>query len=323
MQTNNRKRNYVKTHHDKQSVISHLFLSIVFLGWFIMGGIGCERSPQYEGKAKLLLSPAPYSLPMVEARFIFLFDYLTKETGWEFEKVIAPQNEAGFIKMVETERFDLSIVNPFLSLFLAEKQGAIPILKMVSFDGKDSYRGLIVCRTDSPIQSLSDLRGKQILASSRAEVGGFIAQWILLKQHGLEPERDLIFQFGITQEEIIEKILLRRGEVGFIREDVYNAMKKSKGVTPQLKVLAYTSYFPNPCVVIFPDTPLELAEKVKTALLNLKMDNPAHRFILERIRMTGFSPASAEDYKDFRSLLISYGLFPSNVSPSSQRVPSQ
>jgi phosphonate transport system substrate-binding protein len=322
MRTNNTKRNCSKIHKNKQTVIFHVFLLIILLGW-IVGGIGCEPAPQYQGKAKILISPGPFSFPMMEARFIFLVDYLTKETGWKFDQIGAPPNDAAFGKMLETKRFDMAIVNPYLYLLLADRKGAVPVLKTISFDGKDSYRGLIVCRADSLIQSLSDLRGKQILAPSRSTVGGFISQWVLLKQQGLDPDRDLTYQFGVTQEEIIEKIVSRRGEVGFIREDVYEAMKKAKGHTPQIKVLAYTSFFPNPGVVIFPDTDPALVEKVKTALLNLKLDNPAHRFILERIRISGFSPASVEDYKDFRDLLISQGFFPSNVSPSSQTVPSQ
>jgi phosphonate transport system substrate-binding protein len=246
-----------------------------------------------------------------------MVDYLTKETGWRFEKIAGPQNEAGFVKMVETERFDLAIVNPYLSLFLADKKNAVPILKMLSFDGKDCYRGLIVCRADSPIKTISDLRGKQIIISARSEVAGFIGQWALLKQAGLDPERDVTYRDGIVQEEIIEKIISGRGEVGFIREDAYEAVKKSEGRAPKLKVLAYTSYFPNPCVVAFPDTDPILIEKVKTALLNLKMDNPNHRFILERVRMTGFVPASADDYKELRELVISQGLYPSILTPAS------
>lgn len=314
MWKNSIKRNCSRMHKNKQLLI--LFFLFILIGW-IAGGIGCEPASQYRGKAKVLVWPGPFSYTMMEARFIFLIDYLAQETGWKLDMVGAPRDVEAALQLVKTEKFAFAIVNPYYYLLLGEKEGAVPLLKTISYDGRDEYRGLIVCQEESPIQSLSDLRGKQILASSRSSVGGFIAQWILLKEQGLDPDRDLTYQFGVTQEEIIEKIVLRRGEVGFIREDVYEGFKKANGHTPKIKVLGYTPFFPNPCVVTFPDTNPELAEKVKTALLKLKLDNPTHRFILERIRMSGFSPASIEDYKNFRDLLISYGFL------SSQTVLSQ
>ena len=320
MWKNSIKRNCSRTHKNKQLLI--LFSFFLLIGW-IVGGIGCEPAPKYTGKAKVLIWPGPFSFTMMEARFIFMIDYLAQETGWKLDMIGAPRDVEAALQLVKTEKFAFSIVNPYYYLLLGEKEGAVPLLKMISFDSQDSYRGLIVCREDSPIQSLSDLRGKQILASSRSAVGGFIAQWILLKEQGLDPDCDLTYQFGVTQEDIIEKIVLRRAEIGFIREDVYEGFKKAKGHAPRIKVLGYTPYFPNPCVVTFPDANPELVEKVKTALLKLKPDNPTHRFILERIRISGFSPASIEDYKNFRDLLISYGFLSSDTSSSSQTGLSQ
>jgi phosphonate transport system substrate-binding protein len=322
MSANNTRRRNARTRHNEQPLVIKWCLFMIFFA-VIIGGIGCEPTPRYQGRAKILISPGPFSFPMLEARFVFLVDYLTQETGWKFDMIGAPSSDMAFAKMVKTKKFDVAFVNPYLFFILADTKGAVPVLKTISIDGRDSYRGLIVCRDDSPIKSISDLRGKQILAPSRSTVGGFISQWVLLKQQGLDPDRDLTYQFGITQEEIMEKIVSHHGEAGFIREDVYEAIKKASGKTPRIKVLAYTDFFPNPCVVAFPDTSPELVEKVKDALLKLKWDNPGHRFILERIRSSGFSPSSAEDYKDFGELLVSQGFFPSHANSSSQTVPRQ
>lgn len=311
-----------KTRNNGQPLVITLCFFLIVMA-LIVGGIGCKPAPQYKGKAKILVWPGPFSYTMMEARFVFLIDYLTQETGWKLDMVAAPRDVEAALRLVKTEKFAFAIVNPYYYLVLGEKEGAVPILKMIYSDGHDSYRGLIVCQEGSPIQSLNDLRGKQILASSRSSIGGFIGQWILLKQQGLDPDRDLTYQFGEPQEGIIEKIISRRAEVGFIREDVYEGFKKAKGHTPEVKVLGYSQYFPNPCVVTFPDTNPELVEKLKAALLKLKLDNPTHRAMLERIRMSGFSPASVEDYKNFQDLLISYGLLSSGTIPSSQTVPSQ
>ena len=68
--------------------------------------------------------------------------------------------------------------------------------------------------------------------------------------------------------------------------------------------------------IIYPGTDPDLVQKVKEALLKLNFKNPSHRFILERLRISGFAPASPEDYTDFQNLLISYGLFsPKSIPP--------
>lgn len=282
----------------------------------VLFSLGCEPTPTYQGKAKILILPGPFSLPMMEARCIFLADYLTKETGWKINMVAAPPKADPFLKMVETERVAFSLQNPYLYLLLAKRYGAVPIVKTVSLDGRAEYRGLIVVREGSQIKLLRDLVGKEILAPSRFNVGGFLAQWILLKEHGLDPERDVTYKFGVAQEEILERIALGQAEVGFVREDVPEALIKAEGKMPKVKVIATTTYYPNHCFVQYPDTDPALAQKLTSALLKLDFKNPSHRFILERLRISGFAPASPEDFTNFRNQLLSYGLFsPKSIPP--------
>lgn len=299
------------------------FLAYTLIIYCTLAGLGCEPSPKSRGKAEILFSPAPFSVPMIEARLIFLKDYLTKETDWKIEMRVSPSDIDSFLKMVETEKVAFSLQNAYFYLLLAEKKGAVPIVKTISLDGRAERRGLIVCRDDSQVKSVADLRGKQVLSTSRFHVGGFLSQWIFLKDQGLNPERDLIYKFGDTQEEILEKVASGRAEVGFIREDVLQAAIKTRGQMPRIKVIATTSYCPTTCIVKYPGTDPDLVEKVKTALLKLNFKNPSHRFILERLRISGFAPASPEDYADFRNLLTSYGLLPARPIPPQKTTQSQ
>ncbi|OGP52092.1 MAG: hypothetical protein A2Y79_12385 [Deltaproteobacteria bacterium RBG_13_43_22] len=281
---------------------------------FLLGlGMSCNQNKPFQGEAKILIAPAPFSLSMTEARFLFLTDYLTEQTGWKIEPVGAPSNLDEFLKTVETVKVAFSFQNPYFYVFLAERYGAVPILKTVSLDGRTEYRGVIICQGKSPIKSPGDLIGKKILVSNRQSLGGFLAQFMLLKDSGLDPEKDLIFQFGDTQEKILEKVTSGRAEVGFIREDVLQAMVRAKGSMTEVKVIASTPYHPTHCLVKYPKTDPVLVEKVKTALLKLNPEIPAHRFILERLRISRFDLASTEDYLTFSKLLVLHGL--STTSP--------
>lgn len=292
--------------------------------WFVLGllsvllglGPGCDSAKPVQGKAKILIAPAPFSLSMMEARFLFLTDYLTKQTGWKIESVGAPSSLNEFLKIVEREKVALSFQNPYFYLFLAEKFGATPVLKTWSIDNLPEYRGIIISPQKSPIRSPNDLIGKKILASNRHSLGGFLAQFIFLKDSGIDPDRDLIYQFGDTQEKILEKVAAGQAEAGFIREDVLQAMVRAQGEVSGVKVIASTLYHPTHCLVKYPQTDPVLVEKVKAALLKLNPGNPDDRFILDRLRISRFEGAFPDDYLNFKKVLSLHGLFPGGPNSS-------
>lgn len=293
---------------NKNRILSY-WATAVFIVAFLGLGVGCKMAKPYKGEAKILVAPAPFSLSMVEARFLFLTDYLTEQTGWKIETVVAPSSLDEFLKILTAQKIAFSFQNPYFYLHLAEKHGAVPLVKTVSLDGLTEFRGMIIAQEKSPIKSPGDLIGKKILVSDRNSVGGFLAQYMLLKDFGLDPEKELIFLFGDTQETIMEKVALGQTEVGFIREDVLQAMIRAKGSMTGVKVIASTPYHPTHCLVSYPKTDPVLSEKVKTALLNLTPENPSHRFILERLRISRFTQASPEEYQTFNKVLMLHGLF--------------
>jgi len=134
------------------------FIACIIIGWILVV-IGCEPLPRDRGRAKILFSPAPFSRPMTEARVVFLRDYLTKETGWKIDMIASPLDINSFLKVVEAEKVAFSLQNTYFYLRLAEKYGAVPIVKTISLDGRPEYRGLIVCREDSLVKSVQDLKG--------------------------------------------------------------------------------------------------------------------------------------------------------------------
>jgi len=267
----------------------------------------CQPCPSRQQEAKILISTAPFTVPMMEARFIFLVDYLTKETGTKFEMLAGPSTIDAFRKTIKAEKVAFSFQNPYLYAILAEKDQAVPVAKTVSLDGQPGFRGLVVAQEGSPIQAVTDLRGKTILATSRHNVGGFIAQWIMLKGQGLDPEKELSYKFGDAQEIILEKVTNGQAEIGFIREDVMEAMKNARGQMPRVKIIAATPYYPNHNIVSYPGTDPVLVQKVVSALQKLNPQDPDQAFILQRLRISGFAPAQAADYADFTSLLILNG----------------
>ncbi|MCX5860081.1 MAG: phosphate/phosphite/phosphonate ABC transporter substrate-binding protein [Proteobacteria bacterium] len=297
----------------------------MFIGLLLAAGLltpACQPCTSHKPNAKILVSTVPFTVPMMEARFIFLVDYLSKETGTKFEMLTGPSSVDAFQKMVKGEKVAFSFQNPYLYAILAEKNQAVPVMKTISLDGRTDFRGLVVAKEESPIRTVTDLRGKTVMATSRFNVGGFLAQWIMLKEAGLDPEKDLSYKFGEPQEKILEKVADGRAEIGFIREDVLEAMKNARGQMPRVKIIAATPYYPNHNIVSYPGTDSELVQKVKEALQKLDPQNPDQAFLLQRLRISGFAPTSASDYADFTNLLILNGFLtpPPNSAPVTETV---
>ncbi|MDD5223584.1 MAG: phosphate/phosphite/phosphonate ABC transporter substrate-binding protein [bacterium] len=299
------------------------FRMIIGLLWAaVLLAPACQPCPSQKQTAKILVSTVPFTVPMMEARFIFLVDYLSRETGTKFEMLTGPASVDAFLKMIKGENVAFSFQNPYLYAILAEKNQAVPVVKTISLDGRTEFRGLVVAKEGSPIQALTDLRGKTVLATSRFNVGGFLAQWMMLKGAGMDPEKDLSYKFGEPQEKILEKVADGRAEIGFVREDVLEAMKNARGQMPRVKIIASTPYYPNHNIVSYPGTDPELVQKVKDALLKLDAQNPDQAFIFQRLRISGFAPTSASDYADFTNLLILNGFLtpPPNAAPATGTV---
>lgn len=236
-----------------------------------------------------------YSLAVMSEKYGPLMDYLSEETGYPVEQV-SSLTQTNYLSAIEGARADIAFLNPLLYLQVRKTKGAYPLARVLNQGGTDRYRGAIIARDDSAIRSLDQLRGCIAMTSSKKGVSGYLGQYKLLKEHGIDPDRDLTVVVAKTQDEVVRAVFEARAKVGFVREDALSAAPLP-GVDPsRMHVIAYTDYFPNWCFVAFSGTDPAVAKAIKEALLGLDPANPSHARILRQAGAAGFVEASPTDY---------------------------
>jgi len=273
-----------------------------------VGLAGCAHEvagPERPRVVRIAIQPV-YSLAVMSGKYRPLIDYLSEETGYRMEQV-SSLSQTNYLSAIEGAQADIAFLNPLLYLQAAKTKGAYPLARVINRDGTDRYRGVIIARADSGISSLQDLRGCVAMTSSRRGVAGYLAQYQLLRENSIDPDRDLTVVVARTQDEVLRSVFERKVKVGFVREDALTT--GGPAIDPrQMRIIAHTEFFPTWCFVAFKTTDPAVAEAVRQALLSLDAQDAKHRRILEQAGAAGFVAASDADYDSVRRIVAELDL---------------
>ena len=238
----------------------------------------------YPGTAlKIGLLPL-YSPITLYKRFAPLARYLGSVVDREFRLVI-PRDFEEYVHLVHTRQVDFAYQNPYVYLLLARQNLLRPLALTVSPEPekpRDVFRGVIIVRKDSPIHSLRELKDKQIAIVSSKSAGGYWFQKILFQKKGIDIDAWANLEEGKHQEEVILSVYRREVDAGFVREAALQVGRDLVDMDA-IRILAFTSYFPNWPFAAHELTPRSLARQVREALLQL---NDPH--VLRAARISGF-----------------------------------
>lgn len=146
---------------------------------------GCEEKKPTFKVAYMICN----SLGETRGRFDPLTAYLSETTGANFEAVYL--DTVDFEEAYEKGGIDFTHTNSLLFLTLAERDK----VKLLASEKRGTFgalsRGTIIVRADSDIKTLADLKGKRLIFGPSWAPFGFLAQYALLLEKGVDPESDL------------------------------------------------------------------------------------------------------------------------------------
>lgn len=185
-----------------------------------------------------------------------------------------------------------------------------------------SFGGVIITRADSPVQTLADVRGRQIAAVDIESLGGYQIQAYELKENGQPlPRREQMVLTGTPHDKVIEAVLDGRAEVGFVRSGVLEkSIAEGRLDAHQVRIVnpQHLASFPlGLSTRLYPEWPFaalhhvdaELSGHVAAALLTLG-DTPG---ALQSLRIRGF--VIPVDYAPVVDLLRSLRMPPFDARP--------
>lgn len=248
------------------------------------------------GEIKLGVLPR---LGPVELFWMFspLADYLSRETG-EKVSIVIPRDFAAFKAAVKEGKIDIAFSNPLVYVQLREELKLEPLAVAAEKAGK-KFRGIILARRDSGIETIEDLKGKKLVFVDRDSAGGYLFQVLLLHQAGLDLQKDLtILPFAKKHDNVVQAVFNRAADAGGIREDDLEKVKKVD--FSRMKIIAHTPYYPNWPIYTHPRVAPETAARLRTAILNLSAGSPRTNKVLKSANLSGFETVSDRDYNQVR-----------------------
>lgn len=242
-------------------------------------------------------------------RYDALRTYLAEAIGRPVKMV--PLTQETQFSQVKLGALEFIFTNPLASVQIRRLHRTTFLATMSLKETGAKIGGLIIVRSDSGIKTLEDLRGKRgACVNFQTAAAGCAFQVYHLQQKGLDPYKDFASFVEIpSQDSIVLAVLNRSIDVGFVRTGQIETMLAEGTLTSleELSILdqVQDGFFYPHTTRLYPEWPFAaaahtdpaLAEKVRTALLNLPPNHPA----IANTGIDRFMPA--EDYTAIDELI--------------------
>jgi len=272
-----------------------VFTSAVFL--III--IALALSDVTHAQKPLILSIHPYlSSTELYKRFSPLADHLSRELGRPVQISIADSYES-HINAIGRGKADIGFMGPASFVKLTSRFGRVPLLAAFETKGSRTFRGVIVVRKDSPIKTLSQLRGKKFaFGDVNSTMGHLVPRYMLLKA-GVDVKNLAKYDFLTNHDNIAMSVLSGNVDAGALKKDIYDDYAQQG-----LSILATSGPMPDHIFVTRAGLSEDLVRKVSGILLSLK-DTEEGRQVLVSIQkdLTALVPVKNADYDSLRKLL--------------------
>lgn len=245
-------------------------------------------------------------------------EYLTGKMG---EKVtIMPLEFAAIEPMIKDGKIDFMLANSAFFVEMEKLYGVKPVAMQInSAGGKPvkEFGGVIFVRKDSPINTLSDLKGKKFMVVKASSFGGGQMALALLLKKGIDYKKDFAeFKEGGKHDNVVLAVKNGAMDAGTVRSDTLEAMEKEGKISmADFKIINQVKDgFPFVhSTELYPEWPMAAAKhvdgakakKLGEALMAVKPDSDAAK----KAGILGWAPPA--DFKSVREVLktLKYGAF--------------
>jgi len=245
-------------------------------------------------------------------RFQPLVEYLKKETGYNF--TLEAVDTVDFEEKFKKEQYDFTHTNSVLYIILNKEYGLNLLVAEKNGIYGSKTMGTIIVRKDSPINKLSDLKGKKMIFGPTFAPFGYISQFELLMRNGIDPYKDIKILYqpahSFQHEKIIYGVWFGAFDAGAAPLlDLEEMQKEGKiRLEEDFKIIAKTEIHPYCTFGYRKGLPSDVVEKVEQALLKINKDttveiNNERVNIFKSAKIEGFERLPDKDYDGLREIL--------------------
>lgn len=266
-----------------------VLVGTVVLGMSLLALAGCGGKSEPENEVQELnvqFVPTNNDGSM-EAKARPFAEYLTEKLGRPVNVTLATDYST-IVEAMASGQVDIGIMPP-AAYVQARDQGAAKAILTSQLGAYDqetglpkegelsgTFKGEVLVRADSGLETLEDLKGKRIATLSPNSASGYIYPVAEMKNLGIDPTKDCTLTTVNDIPSEMTAVLNGQQDACFVFEGARNVFQ---GVFPEedlfetLNVLYLTEGdIPNDAIAVQPDMDEELVTQVKAVFLNMKND---------------------------------------------------
>ena len=278
---------------------------------FILSGCGPQQTAS-EQQPQLRIGIIPYETASeIEEQYGPFAGYIGGKLHRNATVVVA-QDYIGIIQALQSDQIEVAYLNPLSYVLFDDKMKDTPEhlipLSMPWVHGSLYYYGVIFTTKSSGIESVAQLKGKNVAFVDPTSTSGYLYPYEYMKQHGVNPDKDLANKYFAGASCVVPAVLNGSADAGAIfQEGLKLDTKGSPGDFAKLKVLATVGPIANGMLVARGNLdPAEVAQ-LKQALIDINTD-PAGKAALTELQVTKWQPADDSVFDPVRKSASALGL---------------
>jgi phosphonate transport system substrate-binding protein len=266
---------------------------------FFLASVAGRPFAAAPASAPLTLCVHPYlSATELNKRFTPLAEYLGRQLGRPVQLEIGSSYDAHLHK-IANGIVDIAFMGPSSYVKLTDQYGKRPLLAAFQTKEGKFFHGHIMVRKDSPITSLSQLKGKRFVFGDRAStMSHFVPRHMLLKA-GIDVKQFSEVSYLPNHENIALGILAGTFDAGAVKEEVF-LQYEPRG----LRSLARSGPISDHVFIARADLPDRTVQALRKALLQLSNSDEGRR-ILSSLRndVIALVPSDDHDFDGLRAIM--------------------
>jgi len=197
-------------------------------------------------------------------------DYLTQCTGKRAVYFQVTSNAAQ-VEAMRSGRLHIAGFSTGPTAFAVNLAGAVPFAVKGNADGFESYRLLMLVKTDSPFQSMPDLRGRRVAHTSATSNSGNLAPRAFFPALGLTPDTDYRVVYSGGHDRSVLGVNAGDYDAAPVASDVFNRMAARGQVRREnFRIIWESAPFPTSSFALAHDLRPELAARIRQCFFDFR-----------------------------------------------------
>jgi phosphate/phosphite/phosphonate ABC transporter binding protein len=251
--------------------------------------------------SEMVMSVVPGNRTLFAQVYTPIAHDLSETLGTPVRPVVA-DSYADAVEGIVSGRYQLAFLPPSSYVEAKTRLPDLDLVGGIGYTGDVTYRSLVVARRADAFDGPAGLRGKRVCFVDRRSTSGFRVPAALLREHGLDVERDVEPEFVGDHYEILRRVIAGTCDAGAVSSMQFADAPRQALPTDELEVVVESAPLPPIAVAAHPSIDADLRAKLRDGLRRAYEHAHERPGALSSEEFGEFVPTSDDEYDLVRDL---------------------